>query len=143
MEPEKLEKVLSFIKGIEKKNLEFEKFLSSIKLLNRNEMLKEITSDIIKNNEIFKVLQSEDEDIIIAKSESKIKKSPNIAENLILKIKTDPSKKVLILRDFLNKLKDITEVDKKVLLQTLKDKNNEQLNKELENLEKVFGFKIQ
>ena len=52
MEEGKLNSILSMIKGIERKNLEFEKFLSNLKILSRNKMLREISFNIIKNNKL-------------------------------------------------------------------------------------------
>jgi len=56
MEKGNLDKILSKIKGIEKKNIEFQKLISTLEIPSRNNMLKEISNDIIRNNKLFKEL---------------------------------------------------------------------------------------
>ena len=63
MEKGKLDNILSIIKGIEKKYSEFQRYLSKVKMLSRNKMLKEISYDIIKNNKLFQELRIEGKDI--------------------------------------------------------------------------------
>ncbi len=141
MEKENLDKVLSMIKGIEKKNLEFERYLSNLNIFSRNSMLKEIISDIIKNNKFFQQIQLEDESICLAKEESETISTDNYIEELILKIQNEPSKKIIILREYLSKLEGISENDLNVILTSLKNKNLEELKLELLNLTKIFNIK--
>ena len=141
MEKENLDKVLSMIKGIEKKNLEFERYLSNLNIFSRNSMLKEIISDIIKNNKFFQQIQLEDESICLAKEESEKISTDNYIEELILKIQNEPSKKIIILREYLSKLEGISENDLNVILTSLKNKNLEELKPELLNLTKIFNIK--
>lgn len=53
MEKGKMDKILSIIKEIEKKNLELRHFVLNLPIISRKNMLKEISQDIIKNNKLF------------------------------------------------------------------------------------------
>ena len=141
MEKEHLDRLISMIKNLEKKNLDFDKYLSSLNILSRNNMLKEIISDIIKNNKFFQSIQFKNGDVYLAKDELENFSSETYIKNLILKIQNEPSKKIIILREFLNKLDGISESDLNVISKSLKNKNNEDLNKELLNLISIFNMK--
>lgn len=141
MDKENLDKVLSMIKGIEKKNVEFNKFLSNLKIISRNSLLKEIVSDILAKNKFFQRIQLNDKDIYLAKEKLAELSNGNYIEELISKIQNEPSKKFIILREYLNKLEGIAESDLNVILKSLTNKNLEDLNKELLNLTKIFKIK--
>jgi len=141
MEKENLDKVLSMIKGIEKKNLEFNKYLSNLKILSRNSFLKEIISNILEKNKFFQRIQLNDNGICLAKEELKELSNGNYIEELISKIRNEPSKKIIILREYLSKLQGIAESDLNIILKSLTNKDLEELNKELLTLTKIFKIK--
>ncbi len=141
MEKENLDKVLAMIKGIEKKNLEFERYLSNLKILSRNSLLKEIISDIIESNKSFQRIQLDDEGICLAKEDLEQISNGNYIEELISKIQNEPSKKIFILREYLSKLEGISESDLNIILKSLTNINLEDLNRELLNLTKIFKIK--
>ncbi|TFG25518.1 MAG: hypothetical protein EU532_11570 [Promethearchaeota archaeon] len=141
MEKEHLDTLLSKIKSIEKKNSDFESYLSNINILSRNRIIKEIISDIIKNNKFFQSIHLTDESVCLAIEGSIEVSGENYIEELILKIQNEPTKKIIILREFLNKLEGISEGDLNVLLKSLNDKNYEDLHKELLNLINIFKLK--
>lgn len=141
MEEGNLNKVLSMIKGIERKNSEFEDYLSHLKVLSRNKMLREISVNIIKNSKLFQELQVDSTRLCVAKEELENILLYNFIEELILKIKNDPTRKIIFLRDFLDHLEDVTQNDKIVILQSLEDKSIEELNQEMINLIKIFKIK--
>ena len=142
MERGKINNVLSMIKVIEEKNADLEKLLANFSLLSRKKMLEEITQDIIKNNEIMKKMGVNQ--TIMSKSEPE--KEPHIIEiyieNTILEIKEKPSNQVIILREFLDRLSDISDNDKNVMLQTLKDSSSEDIKEKLLSLTKIFKLNI-
>ena len=144
MEKGNLDKILSMIKGIEKKSLEFQKLISTIEISSRNNMLKEISNDIIKNNKLFKELQVEITGIIVAKEEIENISNYNLIEEIVLKIQNIPSKKIIFLREFINKMEDISENDKGVLLQSLNDEKIEieELKEKMLSLANIFNLKI-
>jgi len=144
MEMGNLDKILSMIKGIEKKSLEFQKLISTIEISSRNNMLKEISNDIIKNNKLFKELQVEITGIIVAKEEIENISNYNLIEEIVLKIQNIPSKKIIFLREFINKMEDISENDKGVLLQSLNDEKIEieELKEKMLSLANIFNLKI-
>ncbi len=144
MEKGNLDKILSMIKGIEKKNIEFQKLISTIEIPSRNNILKEISNDIIKNNKLFKELQVEITGIIVAKEEIENISNYNLIEEIVLKIQNNPSKKIIFLREFINKMEDISENDKGVLLQSLNDEkiDIEELKEKMLSLANIFNLKI-
>ncbi len=137
----KLDKVLSMIKRIERKNLEFENYISDLNILSRTNLLKEISVDIIKNSELFQELHIECKDVKVAKDEKKNIRIANFVEDIILKIKNDPAKKIIFLREFLDNFENISQNDKNVILQSLKEKDDEELNQEMSNLVNVFKIR--
>ncbi len=141
MEKENLDNILSMIKGIEKKNLEFDTYLSNLKFLSRNSLLKEIISNILEQNKFFQRIRVNDKEVCLAKEELEGLSNSNYIEELVLKIQNEPSKKFIILREYLSKLEGISESDLNVILKSLTDKNLEDLNKELVNLTKIFKIK--
>ncbi|MBD3337817.1 MAG: hypothetical protein GF353_01825 [Candidatus Lokiarchaeota archaeon] len=143
LEKKKLLKVLSMIKGIEKKNQEFENYLTSLDIPSRNKILKEISISIIKNSKLFKESQLNNERMILSKEELDRISKNNFIEEIILKIQNSPSKKVLYLREFLNQFEDISSNDKDVLLQSLKDENKDinEIHQEMESLVEIFKLK--
>ena len=144
MEKGNLDKILSKIKGIEKKNVEFQKLISTLEIPSRNNMLKEISNDIIKKNKLFKELQVETTGIIVAKEEIENISNYNLIEEIVLKIQNIPSKKIIFLREFINKMEDISENDKDVLLQSLNDEKIEieELKEKMLSLANIFNLKI-
>ena len=141
MEEGNLNNVLSMIKGIERKNLEFENFLSNLKISSRNKMLREISFNIIKNNKLLKELQVDRKGMRVAKEELENILTKNFIEETIFKVQNNPSKKVIFLRDFLDHLEDVSPTDKNVILQSLEEKASEDLNLEMLNLVKIFKIK--
>ena len=141
MDDSKLDKLQFLLKAIEKKNLELEKYLSNFKSLARVNILKEITKDILKNNKLLKELCIEIETPSLDHQEIKEKAKKDLAEELILKIKHNPTKKVFILHEFLKQLLDISENDINVILKSLKEKNDKDLKSEISSLISIFKLK--
>ncbi|TFG24742.1 MAG: hypothetical protein EU529_03360 [Promethearchaeota archaeon] len=134
----RLGKVLSMIKGIERKNLEFENYISNLNIYSRTDLLKEISFNIIKNSKLFQGLNVDFRDVQVVKDKKEEILTNNFIEATILKIRNNPMKKIIFLREFLDNLKDISQNDKDVILQSLKDKEDEELNQELSNLVQIF-----
>jgi len=134
----KLEKVLSMIKGIEEKNLEFDNFISNLNIYSRTNLLKEISFNIIKNSKLFQGLNVDFRDVHLIKEKKEEILTNNFIGATILKILNNPMKKIIFLREFLDNLEDISQNDKDVILQSLKDKDDENLNQELSNLVQIF-----
>ncbi len=141
MEKAKLGKILSMIKQIERINLEFEKYLSNLEIISRDNMLKEIVFDIIKDNKIFQELQISDEGLQVGKDVLTSISYYNLLEEIISKIQNDPSQKEHYLREFFSIFDEISENDKKVLTQSLIEKDIEYLNRELNGILKIFKTK--
>ncbi len=144
MEKGKLDNILSIIKGIEKKYSEFQRYLSKVKMLSRNKMLKEISYDIIKNNKLFQELRIEGKDISGSIEGVENLSNHNFIEELILKIQNNPTKKIIFLREFLNKMEEISDNDRIVVLQSLNDEklNIKELKEKLVSLTNIFKLKI-
>jgi len=143
MENDKLKETLSLIKLINQKNLEIEKNLSELTKLTRNEMLIEITTDIIKKH---KILQEEGflkEEVY--KSETEEEDSISIIlDNLISNIKKSPSKKIIYLRAFLDRFPEdeINDQDKNAIIQSIQDEDPDDLKEKMLSLIKVFKIEF-
>lgn len=137
------EKILEIIKEIENKNMEMEEYLSSIKILPRNQMLKEINRDIINNSSVIQELLGNEEKIISKEKEDKASMNYTI-EGYFSKIQESPHKKIIFLKEFLELFKDkISEKDKDVILNELKDeKNYIQLKERMIFLANTFELKL-
>lgn len=137
------EKILEIIKEIENKNSEMKEFLSSLSILPRNDMLKEITRDIINNNPVIQELLGTEEQIISKEKEEKAS-IDYIIERYFNKIQKYPYKKIIFLREFLELFQArIAEKDKDVILNSLKDeKNDEKLKERMKFLANTFELNL-
>ncbi len=143
MERGNKEKILDMIKSIEKKNSEIMDYITNISIPSRNEMLKEITQDIINKNSILREFIGM-ESQIKSKEEMEKVSSNLIIEDFLNKIQKNPYKKVIFLREFLDLFQDsISENDKEVILNSLKDENNnEKLKERMISLMDIFNLKL-
>lgn len=143
MESENKEKILEMIKSIEDKNSEMKDFISKLSILSRNEMLKDITRDIIKNNSFIRELLETEDEIISGGSQDNLSLD-YIIEGYIVKIHKNPHKKIIYLKEYLELFQDlISEKDKEVILKSLKDeKNEEKLKERMVFLATTFELKL-
>lgn len=141
MERGNKEKIIEMIKAIENKNSEMEEYISNLSILSRNDMLKKITQDIINNNSLLQELLGT-EMYVISSEETEKNSSSYIIEGYINKIQKDPYKKIIFLREFLGLFQErISEMDKEVILKSLKDeKNEEKLREEMISLANTFNL---
>jgi len=141
MERGNKEKIIEMIKAIENKNSEMEEHISNLSILSRNDMLKKITQDIINNNSLLQELIGT-EMYIISSEETEKNSSNYIIEGYINKIQKDPYKKIIFLREFLGLFQErISEMDKEVILKSLKDeKNEDKLRDEMISLANIFNL---
>ncbi len=143
MERGNKEKILEMIKSIETKNSEMEEYISNLSILSRNDMLKEITRDIINNNSLLQELIGT-EDKIISTEKTEKSSFDYVIEGFINKIQKEPYKKVIFFREFLELFQDrISEKDKEVILKSLKDeKNEEKLRERMISLANIFKLNL-
>jgi len=133
--------LLFMIKELEKKNNEFENFVSNLDIYSRVNILKEISSHIINNNKIFQELQLEQKTVCLPKEKLEKSQVNNLIEQTFIKIQSDSSKKVIFLRAFLENLKDVSDNDVNVILNSFKNKSDDEIKDELSNLVKIFKIK--
>ncbi|MFW9948391.1 MAG: hypothetical protein ACFFBZ_01155 [Promethearchaeota archaeon] len=141
MEKDKLDETLSTIKSIDKKKLEIEKNLSELPILSRKDMLIEITNDIIKKHRILHE-EGFSKESIHASELGESDSISNVLDNLISDIKKTPSKKIIFLRLFLDRFHEISEQDKNVIIQSIKDENPEELKEKILPIISVFKLEI-
>jgi len=143
MERGNKEKILEMIKAIETKNSEMEDYISNLSILTRNDMLKEITRDIINNNSLLQELIGT-EDKIISTEKTEKSSFDYVIEGFINKIQKEPYKKVIFFREFLELFQNrISEKDKEVILKSLKDeKNDEKLRERMVSLANIFKLNL-
>ena len=141
MDKELAKEAISLIKGIENKQSEIETFLSNLNISSRDETIKELILEIIRNNLLFKELDITQEILNESKStDSNSKKT--IIDHLISSVQNNPSKKIVYLRLFLDKFHEISDQDKNVILQSIKNEKNEDLKEKLLSLVSVFKVKL-
>ncbi|MFW9879893.1 MAG: hypothetical protein ACFFG0_43015 [Candidatus Thorarchaeota archaeon] len=135
-------KILDMIKGIEKKRSEIEEYLTKLSIPSRNDMLKKISHEIINNNSILQELIGS-EGKIISKKEREKSSTDFIIEGYINKVRKDPYKKIIFLKEFLDLFEErINEKDKEIILASLKEiKNNEKLKERMLSLAEIFELK--
>ena len=125
------ERTLSLIKIIEKKKEELYHHLDVNKILTRNDMIRQISRDILHKSTVFSVLNIKRPGIKTELEEDfQLPLIDNIINDLVEKIKGNWSnnpKKVVYLKKFLELFREITDNDKKILLQSLE--NEEDVNK--------------
>jgi len=143
MKQEDIDKTVSILKSIDNNHSNLEQLLLKMQILSRNDMLKEITKDIINKNEILQEPELNKEPI----SESMVStEKPStiftILDSLISNIQNNPSKRVLYLRLFLDRFHDISEQDKNVILQSLKDESVEKIKERLLPIIKNFNLML-
>lgn len=143
MKQEDIDKTVSILKSIDNNHSNLEHLLLKMQILSRNDMLKEITKDIINKNEIFQDSELHKETI----NESLVStEQPStiftILDSLISNIQNNPSKRVLYLRLFLDRFHDISEQDKNVILQSLKDESVEKIKERMLPIIKNFNLML-
>ncbi len=143
MESRNMEKILEIIKVIEAKKSEMEEYISNLSLHTRNDMLKDISQDIISNNPLLQEILGTEEKIVISEKEEE-SSVDHIINGYIAKIQQNPYKKVIFLREFLDLFQDrVSEKDKGVIIQSLKDEeNNEKLRSEMISLATIFKLNL-
>ena len=140
MDKEQAEKTLSLIKDIENKQSEIEDFLSNLDISTREELIKDLIIEIIRSNPLFKELDITKD---VAKTSIKDSNSKEtLIDNLIINLQNYPSKRIVYLRLFLDRFYEISEQDKKVIIQSIKNEKNEDLKEKLLSLVDVFKVKI-
>ena len=141
MEKGNFEKIFQMIEGIEEKNVQLAKYLKNLPLSSRNKMLKEIVRDVVSNNELINQLGIPIETMY---TEETIGESlvVNVVDDIVVNIQNNETKKVIYLREFLSMFQEISENDKSVILQSLKDEKVENLKEKMLSLVSMFNLKI-
>lgn len=136
---ENILKTLALIADFEQKNTEIDEIISTLPISSRSELLSEITLDIIKKNRIIKEYGFNKENICDPESSKQEVSSVDLlVDNLISGIQKHPSKKVVYLRLFLDKFQEISDQDKNVVIQSLKDEDSKGLKEKIFSILKVF-----
>ncbi len=138
------EKILDMIEEMEEKNSQIEKYISSLPILSRKEILKEISQDIINNNPILQEIIGIKGKIIPSDNQEKVSSDDDIIDNILGKIQETPHKKVFFLNEYLDLFQDqISEKDKEVILKSLRDEKNEAKLKEgMISLSNIFNLNL-
>jgi type I restriction-modification system DNA methylase subunit len=143
MEREIVDKALSILKDIEEKNVKIEELLSSMSISTRNDLLRDITRDIIEKNNLIKEYGLSNEFICEPiSSDPEVISINSLLDNLVSNIEINPSKKVIYLRLFLDRFHDIADQDKQVIIQSVKDEDTKGLKAKMLSLVNVFKLEI-
>jgi len=143
MEREIVDKTLSLLKEIDEKNLKIEELISDMSISSRNDLLRDITRDIFEKNNIIKEYGLSNEFVCAPlSSDPEILSINSLLDNLVSNIDNNPSKKVIYLTLFLDRFHDISEQDKKVIIQSVKEEDTTGLKAKMFSLIKVFKLEI-
>ncbi|MBD3196280.1 MAG: hypothetical protein GF317_14575 [Candidatus Lokiarchaeota archaeon] len=140
MEAKEWTKILSMIQKIDEDTKQLTKIINDTSIPNRDNLLREIHREIIGKNVIFKDIDISNKTLC---SENDGKYPPQISgyiRNTIINIKNNSAKRVFYLRKFLDKFSEISESDKKVVLQSLKNTDTSNLQEKMESLINIFGI---
>jgi len=138
MDSKTVDQILSIIKNIDVHYEDLIELLKAKKLNSRDSLLINIFKEIIEKNDLIQDI-SEIERVPCGQEESEAKPAkPGIIENLIIEIQKSPSKKVLFLRKFLDGLREISENDKNVIINSLKEVEIKDLEENMLSLLKIF-----
>jgi len=143
MKRENFDQIINLISTTEKSNEEINLLISNLTIPTRNELLKEITSQIIRRNPFLndvKILNELSSDIEPEVTEPDSIES--LLDNLILNIQNNPFKKVIFLKLFLDRFQEISEQDKNVIIQSVKDESIEDIKEKLISLVRVFKLDL-
>jgi hypothetical protein len=133
------DEILNMIKEIEKKNSDIAKYLSKLSILSRNETLKNIMKNIIESNSILQEIEKSKGEHLQSKVKEQTNVLQNLVDNFISKIKEKPTKKIIYLREFLENFPSISNNDKDVIINSLKDEKNEnKLREKMGSLVSIF-----
>ncbi len=139
MERGNKDEILNMIKEIEKKNSEIEKYLSGLSILSRNETLKNIMNTIIESNSILQEIEKSKGEHLHTEVKEQANALQNLVDNFISKIQEKPTKKIIYLREFLENFPSISNNDKDVIINSLKDeKNKDKLREKMSSLVSIF-----
>ncbi|MFX1574561.1 MAG: hypothetical protein ACFFB0_17610 [Promethearchaeota archaeon] len=130
MEKENKDKILDFIREIKDKNSEMGKYLSTLPILSREDMLKEITRKIIENNKILHEIVGSKEKSLSKEVKEKLYTLEDRIDTIISNIQENETKKIIYLREFIDSFQEISDNDKNVIIQSLKDEKDINLLKE-------------
>ena len=143
MERENIDKALSILKDIDEKNLKIEELLSEMSITSRTDLLRDITRDIIEKNSLIKEHGLSNKFICDPPSSDPEALSINsLLDNLVSNIEKNPSKKVIYLRLFLDRFHDISDQDKNVIIQSVKEEDTKELKAKMLSLINVFQLEI-
>jgi len=144
MERGNKEKILEMIKDMEDKNSQIEEYISSLSILSRKDILKEISQHIINNNPLLQEIIAKKDGIISSDKQEKTYSLNDMIDGYINNIQKDPHKIVFFLSEFLDLFQDqISEKDKEVILKNLKDeKNEEKLKDRMLSLANIFNLNL-
>ncbi len=138
------EKIIELIEEMEEKNSQIEKYISSLAILSRKDLLNEISLDIINNNLLLREIVGTKGKIISGDNQEQVSSDDVIINNILGKIRESPHKIVFFLNEFLDLFQDqISEKDKDVIMKSLKDEKNEAKLKEgMISLANIFNLNL-
>lgn len=143
MKRENFDQIINLISTTEKSNEQINLLISNLAIPNRNELLKEITSQIIRRNPFLNDVKILNE--LSSAIEPEVTEPDSIEsllDNLILNIQNNPFKKVIFLKLFLDRFHEISEQDKNVIIQSVKDESIEDIKEKLISLVRVFKLDL-
>lgn len=141
MKKDKIGNIINFIDNVENENQKLIEYISQLPLLSRNEILSQILQEIIENKDLIVDRSMYNKEISQKELKKKKNKVSGIIEKVVANISKNPAKKVFYLKEFLDKLEEISDKDKTVVLQSLKNLESNQLEKKMSSLIQIFKIR--
>jgi len=141
MEKQKILDILTSIKKIDDKISKLDPLMQDLSINSRNKMLDLIIQDIFKNNQFMKEMVARQKKTHTTEGKKGYNNIHNLIESLLSNIENKPINKVIFINEFLDDLSDLSDNDKNVMLQTLKDSTIEDIRTQLLTLTKIFKLK--
>lgn len=137
----RIQLILSQIKNITRSYDEFFKSLSGFEIPFRDAMIEDIYHKILFNNKIYSDAEGLESDLAKIKKPVRFEKEQYF-ERMLSQISGNPKKKGLYIQEFLNSFEDISDADKKVILNSFLKIEGEAIKVQMENLMSTFKFSI-
>ncbi|MHA1146753.1 MAG: hypothetical protein ACTSR8_00745 [Promethearchaeota archaeon] len=135
MDSVNLEEIINLLKEIEKKKAKLSKKLVNLDPLSREKILKDIYENILTNSSLIKEFR-EGSEILFSETDSP--KTKTSIERIIDEIQMNPTKKVFVLKEFLDNFPNISETDKNALLSSLENTEVKDLAGKMSSLLEIF-----
>lgn len=138
MDEKEVSKITSLLENIDRHISDLSQSLKKVSSVSRLNLIEKISCTIVQENSFLNELGFHSDGAAGLTTGDKDK--PSFIDQLLENITEQPTKKVILLREAFEKFPDISESDKNVIIQALKDEKVENLKEKILNLVQIFGL---